>query len=428
MGSGTASSWASLLTLRRTRATLRGPKGVSIALTVAILYGFIALLAGGMLEFFRTGATGTTVEVVTNSYSPAWWDYPGLLVVAPGGVLGLPFLATVSMIVVSAGVGVGMGAGLLVAVRIVRSWRSSRAAGASANALAGLTPAMVALLTLGACCSTTAAAAAGIGVVAVASGATLDLVLVNSWFLNLFQIVVLGLALLAQEELLTLYSGLLPVTPSGEDRAAPHAAPQIRRPRVPVLGLRILLTAAGTLWGLSVLLALADPPAQAPYGAYDLLELLQRGPPGIAAVIAGLFPGLFAAWALRPGQKPRTTIFRGLLLLAGATVVFGVPPPLTGWGVYGLGNEVLAAAGTPSSLGGVAFPAGDQLAFSILSAGMGLFALLMALVPRRMLRMLGGEDPPGGTGRSLWPGAPEGEGRGGTERRFARPPPSREPQ
>ena len=324
MGSGTASSWASLLTLRRTRATLRGPKGVSIALTVAILYGFIALLAGGMLEFFRTGATGTTVEVVTNAYSPAWWDYPGLLVVAPGGVLGL--------------------------------------------------------------------------------------------------------ALLAQEELLTLYSGLLPVTPSGEDRAASHAAPQIRRPRVPVLGLRILLTAAGTLWGLSVLLALADPPAQAPYGAYDLLELLQRGPPGIAAVIAGLFPGLFAAWALRPGQKPRTTIFRALLLLAGATVVFGVPPPLTGWGVYGLGNEVLAAAGTPSSLGGVAFPAGDQLAFSILSAGMGLFALLMALVPRRMLRMLGGEDPPGGTGRSLWPGAPEGEGRGGTERRFARPPPSREPE
>ena len=75
----------SLLTLKHTRATLRGGRGRMIATSIAIFYGSIALIAGFMLQVGPTGASGTTVRILTNSYSPAWWNYPAVLVTTPGG-------------------------------------------------------------------------------------------------------------------------------------------------------------------------------------------------------------------------------------------------------------------------------------------------------------------------------------------------------
>ncbi|MGD0256906.1 MAG: hypothetical protein ABSB90_03375 [Thermoplasmata archaeon] len=160
----------SLLTLRRTRAEVRGVRAKLAVTAIAVGYGFVALLAGYMLEFVRTGASTPTVAVLTNPYSPAWWNYPALIVVTPGAVLVLPLLATISMAVVSIGVGLGMGAGLLVAIRFFRSWRAARTMEGQVPLLAGMTPAMVALLTLGACCSTSAAAAGALGAVASITG------------------------------------------------------------------------------------------------------------------------------------------------------------------------------------------------------------------------------------------------------------------
>jgi len=173
-----------------------------------------------MLQVGPTGASGTTVTVLTNSPSPAWWNYPALVVITPGGILALPFLATLSMVLMSVGVGVGMGAGLVLATRLVRSWRTARASGGLASSLAGLTPAMVALLTLGACCSTSAAAVGAIGALAEAGGTSYNEILLNSWALNLAQLAVLGVALLAQEQLIRVYGNL--VEPSS--RSTAHGA------------------------------------------------------------------------------------------------------------------------------------------------------------------------------------------------------------
>ncbi|HKN06862.1 MAG TPA: hypothetical protein VJ021_04570 [Thermoplasmata archaeon] len=198
----------SLLTLHRTRAILRSRRGRWVATSIGVVYGFVALLAGYMLQIVPTGASGTSAQVLTNSYSPAWWNYPAVLVVTPGGILVLPFLATVSMVLVSIGVGVGMGAGILLAARFFRTWKLARAGRGLASPLAGLTPAMVALLTLGACCSTSAAAAGSIGAIAEVSGTSYDQILLNSWILNVFQVAVLGIALIAQEYLIGVFSNL----------------------------------------------------------------------------------------------------------------------------------------------------------------------------------------------------------------------------
>jgi hypothetical protein len=200
----------SFLTLHRTREMLRGRLGRGVAVGIGLLYGLLALLAGSMLQFGPTGASRTTVQVLSNPYSPAWWNYPALLVTAPGGILVLPFFATLSMLVVSVGVGVGMGAGLLLAVRFVRSWRLARSRSGFSSSLVGLTPAMVALLTLGACCSTSAAAAGSIGAIAVASGTTYNQIILNSWILNVFQVAVLAAALLAQEKLIGIFGEWVP--------------------------------------------------------------------------------------------------------------------------------------------------------------------------------------------------------------------------
>ena len=212
-----------LLTLRRTRAVLRSRRGRALAVSIAVIYGFIALLAGYMLQIVPTGASGTTVRVLTNSYSPAWWNYPAILVVTPSGVVVLPFLSTISMVLVSIGVGVGMGAGILLASQFFRTWKLARAGRGLASPLAGLTPAMVALLTLGACCSTSAAAAGSIGAIAEVSGTSYDQILLNSWILNVFQVVVLAIALVAQEYLIGVFSNL--AKPGAQPRSnAPEQA------------------------------------------------------------------------------------------------------------------------------------------------------------------------------------------------------------
>jgi len=212
-----------LLTLRRTRAVLRSRRWRALAVSIAVIYGFIALLAGYMLQIVPTGASGTTVRVLTNSYSPAWWNYPAILVVTPSGVVVLPFLSTISMVLVSIGVGVGMGAGILLASQFFRTWKLARAGRGLASPLAGLTPAMVALLTLGACCSTSAAAAGSIGAIAEVSGTSYDQILLNSWILNVFQVVVLAIALVAQEYLIGVFSNL--AKPGAQPRSnAPEQA------------------------------------------------------------------------------------------------------------------------------------------------------------------------------------------------------------
>lgn len=384
------------LFLPRTRRLVRGSGGRTLALAIAVLYGLLSLYAGGMLVFGPTGDTTTTVQVVSIPYDPQWWIFPALVVIGPSGLLTLPFFATVTMVLVSIGVGLGMGAGLLVARQVWRQWKTAKRGTGASSALAGMTPAMVALLTLGACCSTSAAAAAGIGAVAVSSGVSMDLLRFDNWYLNLFQLAVLFVALVAQEQLLALYGGLLGVAPGTERARDGTARPTLHRVRAPVVAIRVFLAAAGTLWALAFLLELAAPPPGVPFAGVLLGGLLQHVFLGVFLILASLAPALLLGLSRETSLMGATPVFRVLLLLCGLSVLVGVPPPVNGWGMGGLGNDVLRAAGVSTaagasvvgpSLGG---PAAD-LTWAAVYALLGLFGVLIAWRPHRWLTWLLGD-------------------------------------
>jgi len=258
------------LTLARSRALLRTRVGVLMVAFVAILYGFLSLLLGQMLVLGRTDFRSVQVTVLNGQGAAAWWNYPALIVTAPGGVLVLPFLATITMVVVSLGVGIGMSVGLVLAYRLLRRNRTGSARPAAVGSISGLTPAMIALVTLGACCSTTAAATAGIGVVAQASGATIPDLLANTWYLNLFQVGVLWIALVAQEQLLSVYGRVLGGATA--DGSVSDPVPLDARFAAGA-ALRVALLAGGVTWGLATIAewTTPNPPMATPALAFQWL-------------------------------------------------------------------------------------------------------------------------------------------------------------
>lgn len=393
-----ATDWRSLLALRRTRSLVGTRRAVVLAIAIGLVYVVISLLAGAMLELGPTGQSTTTATVLAYPVSQ-WWNYPALLVIGPWGVLALPFLATISMAIVAVGVGLGMGAGVVLAIRVLRRRREIPAGAGAAGSLAGLTPAMLALLTLGACCSTSAAAAAGIGAIAQSAGSSYYAVLYNSWYLNVFQVVVLGVALLAQEQLVAVYGDLVGL--SERASAIPAPPPETPWTRLPIAVLRAFLIAGGTLWSLAWLLSLASPPAGAPPVAFAVVGFLEHPFVGLTAVGVGLAPGLVLSGARRASVRAAGPVLRGLLFLAGLAVAVGVPPYLTEWGLGGLGNQLLGVAGVAATGGGIPPTPGVAtsilIAWSLAYAGIGLFAMALALRPGRVLSLLAVEPRPGRT-------------------------------
>jgi hypothetical protein len=395
---GSDGSLASVLTLSRTRKLIRNAMGRGLAISIALVYGFISLVVGLMLIFGPTGVTSTQVEVITNPYVLQWWNYPAVLVIAPGGVLELPFFDTVSTVLVSMGVGIGMSAGIMLALRIVRQRRQAPSGAGAATTLASLTPAMVALLTLGACCSTTAAAAAGIGAVAQASGTTYSQLLLNSWYLNVFQLAVLALALLAQEQLLRVYGGVFGLGDGSGVPGQARPSPSRRTPW-PRGILRTLLLVAGALWSLSFLIELATPAPGVPFSGIVIGGILQRPLVGLTAVAVAFVPGGLLTLSSRRSLRGWTLAYRVLLFACGFSLAVGVPPPLAGWGASGLVNQAMGAAGVPGSLGGVPpSMGGSELLISWVAflAFLGIFAMWFSLRPGPLLRRLAGPEAPSG--------------------------------
>jgi hypothetical protein len=365
----------SALSLPRSRAMLRSPAGRSLAVSVGVLYAFVSLIEGQMLVFGHTGQTSITVQPIAASSSGAWWNYPALLVLAPGGVVELPFFPTVTMVIVSAGVGLGMAVGVLLAVRLLRMQKRSSTAPTLASSAAGLTPAMLALVTLGACCSTTAAATAGITAVAQSSGQSLTTVFNNTWYLGVFQMAILGVALVAQEQLVVVYGSL------AKDSTAPGAPAAPSRRTVLLALLRVGLLAGGITWLLAGLLEVAAPPPGSVPAVLALQILLQHILVGGLAVSVGLFGPPALGW-ITGRSLPRLGA-RILLGLAGATMLVGAPPPLAGWGLSGFVNELLGQVGVAVSMGGVPPPFGGlalglRWVFQFLL--LGLFATSVAVL------------------------------------------------
>lgn len=196
-----SSKWA-FLALPQSRRMLAGRWARSLGMFLAAIYGLASLLLGGMLVLARTGRPSTTITVYLTPYSPSWWNFPAVVVVAPGGVLAISLLAAVAMTLVALGVGVGMSIGLILIARVIRGRRPSSGGPAVATLGMGLTPAVLAALTVGACCSVTASGAAGLEFAGSAAAVGLFGGLAGTWALWAFQLVVLSLALLAQEKLL----------------------------------------------------------------------------------------------------------------------------------------------------------------------------------------------------------------------------------
>ncbi len=380
-----------LLFLRRTRTLVARPFGRALAAAIALAYALGAMLVSGSLELGPTAVTSTSVEVLRNTNGTDWWDYPALVAIGPHFLLVVPFFGGVAMAVVSIGVGLGMAAGVLVSIELVRRRRSVPAGSGAASSLAGLTPGLIVLLTLGACCSTSAAALAGLGAIAQSSGSPLENVLLNSWYVSLFQVGVLYVALVAQEQLLRFYSGLLRGPSAYIDR------PTVDRPWTPGraagVALRILLIVGGTLWLLAGLLELGgSPPPGALPSVLLVGTLLQHFGLGLIALAAGLVPADLLRMRLPIGSSRP---LRGLTAVVGVSVAVGTPPPLAGGGAPGLVNVVLGLLRVPASWGGSAPVAGEApgalLAWSVLYAAVALLVTVLAIAPGRTLRQLGAD-------------------------------------
>ena len=356
----------SLLTLREVRRYIRRSHAIAMTVTFVVLYALGSMVLGGMLLFANLSGGYQAILILGNGLGTNSWSYPGLLILAPWGIIELPFFATLSMVVVSIGVGIGMAVAVLLGVALVRSRRRTSGRPASVGSIAGLTPAMIALVTLGACCSTTAAATAGVGLVAQVSGSTTDNLLLNNWFLGVFQMAVVWVALVAQEIVLRVYGGLLGLT--GKPTAEPsvrYVAPPVDRRYLAGGLLRVGLLVGGITWSLAMLVEWTSVDPLAASGALWFRWIGEHQLPAFLAVFAALFPsGTYVALGGN-GSRRAVLALRVAAVVAGLALLVGAPPPLAGAGVEGFVNELMAVLGLPAAWGAVApvFPVGVDLAF-----------------------------------------------------------------
>ncbi|MFY9717971.1 MAG: hypothetical protein WAK40_08615 [Thermoplasmata archaeon] len=379
-----ADAYLSFVTLREIRRYIVRSHSVMMAVFIGMVYGLLALTQSGMLVLANLRG-GYTLLAVTSAGSG-----PGYLLIAPWGVLSLPILGLVAMVLVAIGVALGMAVAVLLSIALVRRRSSSSGGPASLGSIAGLTPAMITLLAFGACCSTTAAASAGVGVIAQLSGSTTQNLLINGWFLSIFQVGIVWIALIAQEALLRVYGGLF-----GDPGAVATGAPAPSPPRLSrrsIVGtvLRGLLLIGGVTWSLAMF---ADwttvSPATASLATWVDWILVHQWLSAIAIGIA-LFPSA-ASEAIegRSGPALRRAV-RGISLIAGLLLVAGAPPPLAAWGLEGWGNEILSLAGVPAAWGAIAplYGPGVALAFrwGVQYLLLGGFAIALAIRPRAALR------------------------------------------
>ena len=373
----------SVASLRETRAQLRTFRGRLLVASIGSLFALLSLLVGGMLVFESIQGDYSWNLLWANGASD-WWNYPGLLAVQPWGIVALPFFPTVAMVLVSYGVGLGMSIAILIGIRMVRLRRTTLGRPTALGSVTGLTPAMIALVTLGACCSTTAAATAGIGVAAQTSGTTANAIIVNNWYLNVFQLVILWVALVAQEQLLVAYGIFF-----DPEAAAARSTPN-REPFAWLKGVaRVALLVGGITWSLTMF---ADWTRIAPgsAGAGEWFHwVIQQQLPGLLAVGVALAPSGLARWVLRHGRQLEGWVLRAALLVGGLTLVLWMPPAVVSAGVIGWVNELLGSLGLAASTGavsaapiegwGLAFHWGLQLLL------LGLLSIAVAVVPNRVL-------------------------------------------
>ena len=386
-----ASSPVSLLTLSTIRRYLRRSHAVMMTVFFAIVYALGSMVLGSMLLLTHL-APPYYAEVVWSGGAPSW-NYPGLLIVEPWGVVTLPFFATFAMVVVSIGVGIGMAVAVLLGIALIRGRRSRAGRPAAVGSVAGLTPALVALVTLGACCSTAAAATAGVGLVGQASGTSTDNLLLNNWFLGVFQIVVVWVALLAQELLLRVYGGLFGLpNVSGSRTTADAVPPRVDRRVAASALLRVALLVGGITWSLAMLADWTNVSPSTASATEWFSWILQHQLVSVFAIFVALFPRTATRWLAETPARAGTRLVRVALLLGGITLVIGVPPPFASGGAGGLVNQVVGVLAGPAALGAsvpsLAPGFGLYFSWAVQLAVLGGFAVAAAIAPRSAMAPL----------------------------------------
>lgn len=353
----------------------------------AILYALGSMILGGMLIITPLRPPYFWEFLWGSALGQGSWNYPGFLYVAPWGVVSLPFLATWSMVAVATGVGIGVSVALLISVRLVRDRKRTATQPGAIGSVAGLTPAMIALVTLGACCSTTAAATAGVGLVAQASGSSLDNLLINNWYLDVFQVAVVFIALLAQEMILEVYGGLFGLAALGPERSAPEppVAPSTARTLWGGAA-RATLLLGGVTWSLAMV---AEWTTVSPFAATPTLWfqwIFQHQFIAVLAILVALFPRELAAFFVRRPARLTELVVRGGMLAGGMSLIAWMPPALALGGAPGFVNELFGVWGLPASWGAVAPVYSPGLAlfvrWGLQYLLLGGFAVAVALVPR----------------------------------------------
>ncbi len=366
-----------LFRLQSIRGLLRTRRARLLATLISVAYAITSAFVGLMIQVFPTGSS-FSIQVVAVPRSPDRWDYPALIVTSSNWVLSLPLVPTARMILVSIGVGLAMGACLvLIGARL----RERRDGAAAEGAGAGMAPAVAGLATLGACCCTACTASLSIGVVASVSGADIHTLVRNNWYLDVFQLLVVGLSLLALER------GLR----SADKQCYPATHLNARLWVGAVVRMALLI--AGITWLMAMLVewSIASPLSASPAEWYHWI--LEHQLLALIAIFAALFPGdaidmMTRAWCSKTGG-----FFRAALLLAGFTWGVWVPPTLADLGLGGFLNEFFGLLGLPASWGAIPIDAGmgAPLAFHWVFQHLFLagFAILLAIRPRLALAPLG---------------------------------------
>ncbi|MEM0128618.1 MAG: hypothetical protein QXG65_00405 [Thermoplasmata archaeon] len=383
-----------------------------LAILITVIFALASMLMGGMLVIGQTGMRGTTVLILTGGTAP-WWNYPGVLVLFPNATLALPFFATITMVIVAIGVGLGLTVATVLWVRLIHQRRLQRQAAGSAaiGSMAGLTPAFLALATIGACCSITASTAAGLGVVAQAAGANAYDLLANNWYLGVFQMVVLAIALLAHEAILETYGPLLGLSTRWGPSPIGRSEGSLRAGLV-----RFVLLVGGVLWALSSLALAVVYGYPVGSGGFWFGLLVQGEFIAAVAILAAISPRMLVGWASTdgPGFRVGRRAARAGIGIVGVTLLAWLPPAWVGTGASGLVNQIFGALTLPAAWGAVAPPTTGPVALALRwglgYAFLGTFALTLALAPRRWAHLLGASEA-GPSLRSEIAPAPSDRGR-----------------
>ncbi|HTT16506.1 MAG TPA: hypothetical protein VMH49_04010 [Thermoplasmata archaeon] len=352
MPTGVPIDLRSALLLRELRSFLRRSRARPVAIFFAVAYTLGSLLVGGMLSLYPAGGQTTFLVVLGSGTGQSWWLYPGLIVLAPWGVLALPFFTTIAMVAVAVGVGLGMAVAAALIVRLLRPSPTEVARSKAIGAATGLTPAMIGLVTLGSCCTTTAAATGGVGLIAQASGTTTANLITNNWYLGVAQVVIVWAALLGQELLLVVYGGLLGLR--GEPGSVPTVAPPPSGARW-ALGavFRGALAIGGLLWSLSMFASwTTHDPLTAGAGLW-FQWLVQHQLVAAVAVGAAFFPQatLRALRTLRVGWGRLGGVALGAAALS---VLVWLPAGLVAAGLDSLTDQALGLLGIAGAWGATA--------------------------------------------------------------------------